>query len=175
MAKFATSKWLRLVVYSLTCALSIVCIGLSINALVTSARVFFSPSSQADKLRPCFRANRDISNAKRLALQIAPAGTHIYSSIQDIRIPGAFLTTGEALLGLVGLFSLLNILFHISDSKSTRFGTIVLWAFGLLWTVPSAIASLVIARQRSIKVTADIGGVKVPDAVVRYVDLTGHI
>jgi len=155
MAKSSSSRWLRLVVYTITAALSVVCIALAINALV--------------------KANRDLNHARNEALVIAPARTRINTSFQNLKIAGAFLLVGEGLLGLTALFWILNLLFSISNSKSTHLATIYLWSFELVWTFASAIATLVIARNRSVTVNAFlVTGARIPDQVVRGIENTIH-
>ncbi|KAF9503151.1 hypothetical protein BS47DRAFT_1280294, partial [Hydnum rufescens UP504] len=113
------------------------------------------------------------NHAKNLALAIAPARTRINTSFQNIKISGAFLLVGEGLLGLTSLFWILNLFFSISNSKSTHLATIYLWSFELVWTLASAIATLVIARNRSVTVAAFlVTGAKIPDQVVRGIENT---
>ncbi|KAF9521053.1 hypothetical protein BS47DRAFT_7540 [Hydnum rufescens UP504] len=147
MAK-SLAWWLRLVVYTITAALSAVSIGFTVNALV--------------------KANRDVSRATTLTLTTAPPGTSISTSFQNLKITGAFLLAGEGLLGLTSLLGILNLLFSISNSKFTHLATISLWSFGFLWTLGSAIANFLIARKGSVTVAAFfLGFIKIPDEIVR--------
>jgi len=85
----------------------------------------------------------------------------------DIIGCGAVLTIGCGFLALAAFISSVLILFRHTTHARTRVRQASILGFLTLWVLITAIATLILTRTKSAKVSAMLGSTKLPEALVR--------